>query len=151
MKWVWMRRRVRVGAAVLAALSMLGVAAAPETPGTRELQGEVMQLAGAVAQSQRQLAASEQEIELLRQQVSALESKLAGVETGQPQVEYETRAREGAARLSGEVELLRERQEIQASELATHEQTKVETVSKFPVRLTGLILANGYALPNRQS
>jgi hypothetical protein len=39
---------------------------------------------------------------------------------------------------------LRERQAIQESQIATHEQTKVESESKYPVKITGLLLLNGF-------
>jgi len=39
---------------------------------------------------------------------------------------------------------LRERQEMQQAEIATHEQAKVETESKYPLKLTGLILLNAF-------
>jgi hypothetical protein len=39
---------------------------------------------------------------------------------------------------------IRERQDIQQSEIATHEQIKVESESKYPVKVTGLLLLNGF-------
>ena len=48
------------------------------------------------------------------------------------------------ARLNADVENIRERQEVQQSEIATHEQDKVESASKFPVKVTGLILMNTF-------
>ena len=48
------------------------------------------------------------------------------------------------ARLNADVENIREHQEVQQSEIATHQQDKVESASKFPVKLTGLILMNTF-------
>ncbi len=42
------------------------------------------------------------------------------------------------------IEDLRERQAMVESQLATHEQTKVESESRFPVRITGMLLFNGF-------
>ncbi len=42
------------------------------------------------------------------------------------------------------VEEISERQAIQESEIAVHEQTKVETESKYPLKVTGLLLFNGF-------
>jgi hypothetical protein len=39
---------------------------------------------------------------------------------------------------------LRERQSVLESQVAVHEQSKVETESKFPLKLTGLLLLNGF-------
>jgi hypothetical protein len=39
---------------------------------------------------------------------------------------------------------LREQQAIQASQIATHEQSKVGSESKYPVKITGLLLLNGF-------
>ena len=42
------------------------------------------------------------------------------------------------------LEDIRERQAVQESQIATHEQTKVETESKYPVKMSGLLLFNSY-------
>ena len=39
---------------------------------------------------------------------------------------------------------LRERQALQESEIATQEQAKVESESKYPVKVTGMLLMNGF-------
>ncbi|MGH9595473.1 MAG: hypothetical protein ACRD3K_01630, partial [Edaphobacter sp.] len=45
---------------------------------------------------------------------------------------------------AAEIQDLHERQAIQESQIATHEQTKVESESKYPVKVTGLLLLNGF-------
>ena len=42
------------------------------------------------------------------------------------------------------IDELREQQAIQGSQIATHEQSKVESESKYPVKITGLLLLNGF-------
>jgi hypothetical protein len=42
------------------------------------------------------------------------------------------------------LEEIRERQAMQESQIATHEQTKVETESKYPLKVSGLLLFNGF-------
>jgi hypothetical protein len=49
------------------------------------------------------------------------------------------------AKLAAAVGALREQEDLQQSEIAIHEQTKVESESKFPVKLTGLILMSSFA------
>src|ERR1700728_4202665 len=39
---------------------------------------------------------------------------------------------------------IRERQAIEESQIATHEITKVETESKYPLKVSGLLLLNGF-------
>ena len=115
-------------------------ASSPDTARSLDAVSEQLRrLVSAVAQQQEQLRQSREEITALRQQVVALEGKLA---TASPREQGDANAE--AARLTEQVAVLREQQELQSSELATHEQTKVETESKYPVRLTGLILANAF-------
>ncbi|MEO6807366.1 MAG: hypothetical protein ABI286_02910 [Edaphobacter sp.] len=45
---------------------------------------------------------------------------------------------------ASEIQDLHERQAIQESQIATHEQAKVESESKYPVKVTGLLLLNGF-------
>lgn len=88
-----------------------------------------------VQQSQRQLDEMQKELTALQQQLAAASSspsatlKPSGV-TSQP----------SAAAL----EDIRERQGLQESQIATLEQAKVESQSKYPVKLTGLILLSGF-------
>ena len=115
-----------------------------QAPGTAHsldaVTEQVRRLVLAVQQQQEQLRQSQQEISALRQQVAALKGQMAAGSTAGP----EDPSTEAAATLAEQVAVLRERQEVQASELATHEQTKVESESKYPVRLTGLILVNAF-------
>ena len=104
------------------------------------LTEQIGRLASAVEEQRKQLRQSQVEITALRQQIAALQGQLAaGSPAGQ-----EDPAAAAAASLTEQVAVLREQQEVQHSELATHEQTKVESESKYPVRLTGLILANAF-------
>jgi hypothetical protein len=43
-----------------------------------------------------------------------------------------------------QIDALHEQQVMQQSQIATHEQIKVESESKYPVKITGLILMNGF-------
>src|SRR6202167_4831806 len=92
-----------------------------------------------VNREQAALESSQQQIELLRRQVAELQEQLVGTRQQPPQ-----QTEEAVARLNADVENIRERQEVQQSQIATHEQDKVESASKFPVKLTGLILMNTF-------
>lgn len=109
------------------------------------LQKQVEKLVSLLAQEESALKESQTRIEMLRKQVSALQADVAGIENGSPAAaDAQVDASDAAARLGAQVSALREQQELQESEIATHEQTKVESASKFPVKLTGLILVNGF-------
>lgn len=78
---------------------------------------------------QRQIAASRQELQALHAEVDALRQTLA-VNTGSSSSE----------RLEKAVQDLREQSELQQAQLKEQAQTKVESVSKYPVKLSGLLL-----------
>ncbi len=106
---------------------------------TETVQQQVDRLADLVNREQAALESSQRQIELLRQQVAELQGQLVG--TRQPPQQT---TEEAVARLNADVENIRERQEVQQSEIATHQQDKVESASKFPVKVTGLILMNTF-------
>jgi hypothetical protein len=106
---------------------------------TEAVQQQVDRLADLVNREQAALESSQRQIELLRQQVAELQGQLVG--TRQPPQQT---TEEAVARLNADVENIRERQEVQQSEIATHEQDKVESASKFPVKVTGMILMNTF-------
>jgi hypothetical protein len=92
-----------------------------------------------VNREQAALESSQRQIELLRRQLADLQGQLVGSRQVPQQTEEEA-----VARLNADVESIRERQEVQQSEIATHEQDKVESASKFPLKVTGLILMNTF-------
>lgn len=117
---------------------------AEQIPAAATMEQRVERLAAALTQQESELQSSQREIRQLRQQIVDLQAEVAAEKASNadpPQHEDG----EGAARLSAEVNALREQQELQQSEIATHEQSKVESESKFPVKLTGLILMNVFA------
>ncbi len=136
------------GSALVAALFVSsGLATAQQTqnapsPSVEDVRLQVSQLAGMVAREQVELESSRQQIELMRKQIAALQGQLAGNGQAGP---AEREPEEEVARLNAGLDSLRERQDLQQSQIATHEQTKVESESKFPVKLTGLILLNTFA------
>jgi hypothetical protein len=141
----WPRNRRLIAMLSLAT----GLVAAQQTQGNppssvESVQLQVNELAGLVAREQTMLESSQRQIEVLRKQITDLQGQLT--ETRQVQVtEPQQPEEEAVARLNESVESIRERQDLQQSEIATHEQAKVESESKFPVKLTGLILMNAFS------
>jgi hypothetical protein len=107
---------------------------------TESVQSQVDRLAEMVNREQAALESSQRQIEELRRQVAELQGQLVGTRQAPKQTEDEA-----VARLNADVENIREQQQVQQSEIATHQQDKVESASKFPVKLTGLILMNTFA------
>jgi hypothetical protein len=107
---------------------------------TESVQSQVDRLAELVNREQAALESSQRQIEELRRQVAELQGQLVGTRQA-PQPTQD----EAVARLNADVENIREQQQVQQSEIATHQQDKVESASKFPVKLTGLILMNTFA------
>lgn len=107
---------------------------------------QIQQLTLAVANAQAQLEASQKQIRDLQRQLSALEERFA-IDTGAktpPEVPASTPVAAGDANVPRQIDALREQQAMQQSQIATHEQIKVESESKYPVKITGLILLNGF-------
>ena len=101
------------------------------------LAQKVQQLTDAMSATQSELERSQHELEQLRSQLTSLRQQIAdfhGAET----------TSSSAAELSAAVEQIREQQSVQEAQIATHEQSKVETESKYPVKLSGMVLLNGF-------
>jgi len=111
---------------------------------------QIQKLTEAMAKAQSQLEQSQRQLDELRQQLAALQRQMAqaGSSTTSPTPVTPVPATSSSVQptptTSTEVDDLRERQAMQESQIATHEQTKVETESKYPVKLTGLLLFNGF-------
>ncbi|MFL6305937.1 MAG: hypothetical protein ACJ72H_20595 [Candidatus Sulfotelmatobacter sp.] len=89
----------------------------------------------------------QKQLQELQKQLSELQSQLAAEKAHPPEPATSPQnqsASTSATATASAVEEIRERQAIQDSQIATHEQTKVETESKYPLKLSGLVLFNGY-------
>jgi hypothetical protein len=101
---------------------------------------------------QKQLQELQQQLSVLQQQLATEKANPPTPSTpaGKPAVSASSNAPTGVSTsASGSppgstIEDIRERQAIQESQIAIHEQTKVETESKYPLKVSGLLLFNGY-------
>jgi hypothetical protein len=100
-----------------------------DAPGLATLSARLDALARALDDTRAQLAAAQAQIRELNNQLIAKDSSGASPTAA-------------AQSLSTAVAELQEQQEVLASQVAQHEQIKVETSSKYPVRITGLLLFN---------
>ncbi|MBS1820578.1 MAG: hypothetical protein JST61_01170 [Acidobacteria bacterium] len=93
-------------------------------------------IATQLAAAQAKLQESQHEIDRLQQQLSAVRAQLAATSPVS-----KTPAAETAAAPPSD---LQERVDVLESQVAQHDQSKVESASKYPVRLTGLVLFNAF-------
>lgn len=110
-------------------------------------QEKVRKLTAAVQQIQTQMNAYQSQLQELQKQLSTLQQELAAEQAGTaaaapPPKASATPSSQRAS--SASLEEIRERQAIHETQIATHEQTKVETESRYPLKVTGLILFNGF-------
>ncbi len=103
-----------------------------------DVQEQVRKLSDAMNRLQMQIEQSQQELVALRTQ-------LAAIQGAAPSVSMPTtdQTLSNAAELQAAVASLRESQSVHETQLATLEQTKVESESKYPLKLSGLILMTG--------
>ncbi|HUZ96367.1 MAG TPA: hypothetical protein VMU57_15800 [Edaphobacter sp.] len=95
---------------------------------------------------QAQLEQSQRELAELRQQLVSLQ---ASVGVSNHPAGPSTSESNGAADLAAAVAEIREAQAMQETQIATLDQSKVESASKYPVRLSGMVLFNGFVNTRR--
>ena len=119
-----------LGAAAHAQESNSAPAPAPTPAMTNaELAAKIDALTKTIEQTREELNNARAEIQLLRQELAAREA-----------AEGNNGAAAEALRQS--VEKIQEQQQVLGAQVEQHEQTKVETASKYPLRVTGLVLFN---------
>ena len=111
------------------------------------------QLTDAMARTQAQLERTQHDLEEMRQQLVELQREMGANGTAASATSPAAPDRAGSPAVAsagtsestaGAIEDLRERQAMQESEIATQEQTKVESESKYPVKVTGMLLMSSF-------
>ena len=131
----WMMRfaaRAMLGLCLSAACS----AAQSQPAADESLEARMRQLTDALSRAQKQIEQSQRELDELRSQMTALQQQMASANSGTSESD--------SARLSAAVDQIREQQAVEEAQIATHEQAKVETESKFPLKVSGLVLLTGF-------
>lgn len=127
-------------------------AAPRETAAQETTEQKVEHLTEAMAAAQAQLEAYQGKLVEMREQLTLLRQQMAtekaGVLPTQPTTMQPAGANAGngevASETSATLDEIKERQSIEESQIATHELSKVETESKFPLKVSGLLLFNGF-------
>jgi hypothetical protein len=131
------RLTIVVSAVVLFAPAAAGFSQTPPPP---DVQGQVRRLNEAVNRVQSQIEQSQRELAELRKQLSELQGAVQAPSSDDPPQAPGADAAELAAAVAG----MRDTQSMQEIQIATLEQTKVESESKYPVTLSGMILMSGF-------
>ena len=108
----------------------------------------VESLTAAVAQAQAQMEAYRNQLVELRRQLTELQQQVAAEKAPTPSATSPVNANdngvESASVVPATLDEIRERQSIEEAQIATHDVSKVETMSKYPLRVSGLLLFNGF-------
>jgi uncharacterized coiled-coil protein SlyX len=127
-----------------------------QTPVQQDLTQQIQELKEGMTKTQAQLEQSQRQMDEMRQQLARLQEQMlkggsnattptAPIPVPSSAPEIQTPSEAAAAG----IEDLRERLALQESQIATHEQSKVESESKYPVKITGLLLLNGFVNTNQ--
>jgi hypothetical protein len=117
---------------------------AQDIPANEPLEQKVERLAAAVARTQSQVETYQNQLQDLKRQLAELQQQLAAGKAASAATKTE-KPSANASSSSSSIDEIAERQALQEAQIATHEQSKVETESKYPLKVSGLVLFNGYA------
>ena len=101
-------------------------------------------VSAALTLTQQNLRQSMQEVDRLAEELRTLRTELAG-RTGAPPPAASAIIEPPIASSTSTLSRVQEEQEAMAAEIQQHDQTKVESVSKYPVRIDGLLLFNAFS------
>ncbi|MGA2348844.1 MAG: hypothetical protein ABSF70_00310 [Terracidiphilus sp.] len=104
------------------------------------LEQRIDRLTDALAAAQRQVDEDHRNMQAMQAELEELRKALTGGLSSAEQVNANA-----TEKLQQAVAQMREEQDVVAAEVQQHEQTKLESASKFPVRFHGLVLFNAFA------
>ncbi len=116
-------------------------ATAAEQQRVAAIETKLNELNDALSQTEKMLEKSRAEIQALHAQLDTLRAQSAGASASVPPAD----AQHGNTAQPPELEAMREQQDAMQAEIKQHDQSKVETFSKYPLRLNGLILFNAFS------
>ena len=97
------------------------------------------QVLAALNGMQHQLDDSKQQIDQLHHELEEMRAQLAAAN-----IETPAATAEAASQLQNSVQQLQDQDEILQAEVKQHDQTKVESASKYPVKINGLLLFSSF-------
>ena len=134
------RRAGRAVLAFLLSLSLPGQAQQSEpqsrSANNADLQSKVAELDESLRATREELAQSREEIRQLRLTLENFQQHLAALSPSRPPAQPQN------TEIQNRVAVMEEEQSVLQSQMAQQEQKKIESKSKYPVKLTGLLLFN---------
>ena len=106
-----------------------------------QLEKKLETLSSALATTRQQLDQSQQEIQQLKDELGQIRQQIVSSQPA-PATSPSSASIAAATKAATDIE---ERQDMLETQVKLHEQTKVESTSKYPIRLSGLILFNAFA------
>ena len=125
----------------LFAIPVRGQQAPATAPSAVELQQKIDAISAALAATQQQIEQSQQQMRQLQQQLDELKQQMVSAAATAP---TSTTAEAPAGGVEPAKVPIEERQQTTEAQVKVLDQVKVESASKYPVRVTGLILFNGF-------
>jgi Skp family chaperone for outer membrane proteins len=98
-----------------------------------QLEQRMNQLLGTMDSMRKQLDQSQREMEQMRAELKELKAELGHTPAGEDPTQ-------AATDMEASVRQLQEQNDVQQAEVKQHEQTKLESLSKYPVRISGMVL-----------
>jgi hypothetical protein len=135
------------------AVTLLGPCAGiliAQTVDQQSLAQQIQKLTESLASTQAQLEQSQRQLIEMQKMLKALQQQMAQSQPNTAAQASPSPASSSSALESqpldaaSEVQDIRDRQAMEESQIATHEVTKVESESRFPVKVTGLLVLNGF-------
>ena len=109
-----------------------------------ELEKKLDAISSTLALTRQQLEQSQREMEELREEMVQIRKQLATVQSSPAQSPGSANAVDTAKATAAAIEDLQEQQKATEAQVKVHDQIKVESSSKYPLQVTGLILFNSY-------
>ena len=113
-------------------------------PHSIELERKLEAISSDLVVTHQQLEQSQQEMEQLRQELAQIKKLLAATQPAAVESSVPGGPADTAKAAAAAIEDLRERQQTTEAQVKLHDQTKVESGSKYPLRVTGLVLFNSF-------
>ena len=117
----------------------------PDGSRVTEIERRLNEVTATLSQTQQALQQSLLEIQQLRGELDALKLKTATTAINPAPGTTATNASLRPASQSDDIKALHEQQDAIQAEIEQHEQTKVETSSKYSLRINGLVLFNAFS------
>jgi hypothetical protein len=122
-----------------------------QDPNQENVSQQIQKLTDAIVSTQAQLEQSQRQINELQKQLKALQLQVTQSRSAEVIPESSSVSASSASTNQREptdaastLQDIHDRQVMQESQIATLEQTKVESESKYPVKITGLLLFNAF-------